>query len=518
MGDCSRFDQLLNASEGELSEQDQAALLEYARSCPDCAARLRDLARAAHLLSSHEAREPQSAIHATDMELAVFAAHGLHGPNADAAVEHLASCPVCRRELAAVRLAIEHVEDVTGESANPGGRASRAGLRHTLSLAFSTPRRATASIGAALTYAGMCLCFGSGLAHLLLAYVITGRGSGWASHWWPFSLMPGGSLRLWTFVVLSAAFGLGLRRLALLLWHLGAHGAPSTTQGPETGSRRARVLWLLFLLICVGAIAAWILLAQRPWEHAGERAGEEIQGPDGAPMVWVPADTFLMGVTPPQARQVLQVLGCDPEYAATLQPAKRVTLSRGFWMHKFEVSRGLYRKYCEATGAPFPTERTDPDEHPIVYVSWQDAFAYCTHFGMRLPTEAQWELSARSPDGLLFPWGDEWDVMRCCNYHHRGPEGKTMPVDSLPEGRSWCGAHHLVGNVWEFCEDWYTPDYLKILPDVDPRGALSGTLRTCKGGAWFHFPDNPFGAGRGSLDPKARSSFHGFRGVIVPQQ
>lgn len=233
MDECSRFDELLDASMEELSEHDQAALLEHARSCPDCWARLQDMARVAHWLSTQEVRPSQSAVHATDMELAAFAALGLQSPDAEAAVEHLASCPACRQELAAVRLAIEQVEDVTGQSANPGTRRARTGVLGTLSRALSTPRRAAASIGAALCYAAMCLCFSAGLAHLLLAYVVTGRGSGWALYWWPFKLIPGDSPRLWIFVVSSVGLGLALRKLALWLWRLGAHSEPTSTDSPE---------------------------------------------------------------------------------------------------------------------------------------------------------------------------------------------------------------------------------------------------------------------------------------------
>jgi formylglycine-generating enzyme required for sulfatase activity len=282
--------------------------------------------------------------------------------------------------------------------------------------------------------------------------------------------------------------------------------------------RRARITELFLLPVCVGAVAGWMVNAQRPWERAGQSVGDEILGPDGAPMVWVPAGTFMMGLTPQQAECAREVLGCDPKSVAALQPARKFTLSHGFWMHKYEVSNRLFRQYCNATGAPFPEDSTEPDEHPVVYVYWQEAYDYCTHFGMRLPTEAQWELAARGPEGLMFPWGNDWNEKLCCNYHHRGVHGKTMPVASLPEGRSWCGAHHLLGNVWEYCEDWFTPDYLVIVPDTDPRGPLSGTLHTCKGGAWFHFPDNPFAAGRCAAASKERSDFHGFRGVIVPEQ
>jgi formylglycine-generating enzyme required for sulfatase activity len=217
-------------------------------------------------------------------------------------------------------------------------------------------------------------------------------------------------------------------------------------------------------------------------------------------MVWVPAGEFLMGSDR------------DVDAYADAEPVHQVRITRGFWLGRCEVTNAQYKKYCAEAGVQFPEDSNQGDTHPVAHVSWTDVAAYCRHYGLSLPTEAQWEYAAAGPEAGQYPWGNAWDAKKCGNWNNPGPGGSTWPVGSFPQGASWCGALDLAGNVWEWCQDWYDENYYAHSPAEDPAGPEAGTNRVLRGGSWSLDHGDEFRcAYRGDLDPVYRDDSRGCR-------
>jgi iron(II)-dependent oxidoreductase len=209
---------------------------------------------------------------------------------------------------------------------------------------------------------------------------------------------------------------------------------------------------------------------------------------DEAEMILIPAGEFVMGSNDTQNMQVVREYGAEIHWFNDERPAHTVSLS-SFYIDKYPVTNEQYAKFLRETGSKEPEtldiRRYNQPNQPIVGVSWHDANAYCQWAGKRFPTEAEWEKAARGVNARLFPWGTDSPEGRA---NYGGRYGGPTPVDKFPDGASPYGVMDMAGNVWEWVNDWYDPDYYSHSTYRDPKGPDSGRGRCVRGGAWINNP------------------------------
>jgi sulfatase modifying factor 1 len=233
----------------------------------------------------------------------------------------------------------------------------------------------------------------------------------------------------------------------------------------------------------------------------------------------------------------------NAEFAAFVEQTGHMTEAEGFgWSfvfdglltYDFTSKRGVAHApwWRQVEGADWRRPegpQSDLDgrtDHPVVQVSWNDAQAYCEWAGRRLPTEAEWEYAARGGlEGKVFPWGDElepggehrmnvWQgAFPAENTCADGFYG-TCPVGAYPA--NGYGLHNMTGNVWEWCADWYSPDFHTRDHRTNPQGPPRGTNRSTRGGSYLchHSYCRRYRvAARNSLEPESTTGNTGFRCV-----
>ena len=254
----------------------------------------------------------------------------------------------------------------------------------------------------------------------------------------------------------------------------------------------------------------------------GEERVFSLPGGGEMAMVWIEPGTFMMGS--PESEEGHQ---------SHEGPLHEVELSWGFWLGKYEVTVGQFRRFVDATGYNagdrcWTYENDDgdwrsgrnwsnpgyaqSDDHPVVCVSWDDVSAYAgwlsgeTGVLHRLPTEAEWEYACRAGTTTRWSFGDDESQLGdyAWYYDNAWDMGKTHAQavgGKLPN--AW-GLHDMHGNVWEWVQDWYDSDYYKSSPRVDPPGPSSGSSRVSRGGSFGHYARIVRSAVRSYASPDAR--------------
>jgi formylglycine-generating enzyme required for sulfatase activity len=264
-------------------------------------------------------------------------------------------------------------------------------------------------------------------------------------------------------------------------------------------------------------------------------------------LVLIPAGSFIMG----------DHKGLDDE-----RPVHQVTITEPFYLGRCEVTIEQFRQFVEAANYSTDAERGNAftgafgwnpekmefemnedyswrnagfdqsDTHPVVNVSWTDAMEFCRWLSRkegrdyRLPTEAEWEYACRAGTATSYSHGDYSEglaqvanvadavfeaqypelkglVKASDNYAYTSPAGSFLPNSF--------GLYDMHGNVWEWCADWYDPEYYAKSPVDNPAGPATGEERVYRGGGWFNCTRGCRSASRSAGLPENRNLTLGFR-------
>ena len=243
---------------------------------------------------------------------------------------------------------------------------------------------------------------------------------------------------------------------------------------------------------------------------AGNGTGEDFTVLTDLEMIWVEPGTFMMGSPVSEPNR------------SSNEMQHEVTLTKGFWLGKYEVTQAQWREVMGTSPSHFTG-----DNLPVEEVSWTEAISFCAKLTEQesgaarlpagyiysLPTEAQWEYACRAGTTTATAYGNTLSStqanFRGTNPYNGGATGpylgKTTNVGSYA-ANAW-GFHDMHGNVYEWCHDWYG----HYSSATDPVGPISGTARVARGGSWGGSGGDCRSANRNGLSPGLRHNYLGFR-------
>jgi formylglycine-generating enzyme len=330
------------------------------------------------------------------------------------------------------------------------------------------------------------------------------------------------------------------------------------------------------------SLAVALLLTGTPAGAADP--AEKMTNSLGMKLALIPSGSFVMGAEEERA-DTLKFFGpyCDPKWLDGELPRHPVRINKPFYLGQYEVTLGEflmfyhqapYKTEIERDGQPGALYETTEKpilsknhrawspgfkiemNHPAVFVSWNDADAFCKWLSKkegkkyRLPTEAEWEYACRAGTNTRYSFGndpqelvehanaaDQTRKSQCpgCNvmiatFDADGKKtGQTIPFPFLSGTDGFCwtapvgkfepnafGLYDMHGNGWEWCSDWFGEHYYEKSPVDDPQGPESGEKRTCRGGGYYPVPVFLRCASRGSDPQSFRDCCNAFRVVCEP--
>ena len=201
------------------------------------------------------------------------------------------------------------------------------------------------------------------------------------------------------------------------------------------------------VFVVLAAVFCMSACRNKQQEESGAASKEEKPAVVLGEMVLIPAGDFILGID---------------NKDSLAYPQQKINLP-AFWIDKYEVTNAQFLDFAIKTGyqGEGAKEGKDwrlfftPDKglFPVVYITWNDAEAYCKSVSKRLPTEEEWEKAARGPSGNIYPWGNEWADNRS-NVYESGP-GKPVAVGQFDDV-SFYGVHDMLGNVQEWTSSWFS--------------------------------------------------------------
>ena len=333
---------------------------------------------------------------------------------------------------------------------------------------------------------------------------------------------------------------------------------------------RYKSMTLLFFSVCIALASVNHSYSQQPAKQAENTIGMKL--------TLVPAGNFLMGAVEAPSDTLTAFPYARREWLDGETPQHRVRITKPFYMGTYEVTLGQFLKFyhdakykmdCETDGKPswgYSADRKLIEstlfrpwntlawkaemDHPAVYISWNDATAFCKWLSAkekmvyRLPTEAEWEYACRAGTKTRFSNGnDPEDLVRIGNVSDQDrrvghenaiivvfdtgkKEDTQIPYPFLKgrDGYKWTapvgkfrpnafGLYDMHGNAWEWCSDWYDEKYYENSPKEDPQGPTAGSLRVLRGGGFSDTTVDLRAAYRNGESPSSRLCKAGFRVV-----